>query len=381
MSDKKNIQRLTSQEVKEKLDYINNNLTNPDEKTQENIINSCADLWMQKDKANKEGIETSKRTLVVIAQGKYLGFSAQNIQHAQRTLWECLQNYAYKVIHNEAPTYIATMDVAVNKENFDTMVDSCYIEMMKDLSNYDPEKSAPITHFSHSFSHAVAEWKKDLLGKGSKPALKSDIRKLQNAQKRVADKGGDPNDVVLLKEELPSMNYEKISATLAAKKTYDTMQSLDYSQEVSQFSANEKWEPEKVILKKEDNDRFYDVIENLPPIERKICCLRYGFDVELRTTTHPEMSEQDIAALLNISIPQVKANLHRARNLIHLLYTGKRRDERQIADFKEDPGDMYDPRIRFLSDGDDAAASDIDDILEIDINIEADDIEEPPEKF
>lgn len=372
---KKNM--FSSEQIENSMEQIFRMISSKDCTEQRKVIVLCGQLWEQNNKSQSDNIAKSKKILVGIAQGRYENFDKDNTIYARNVLWSCLQNYAYKIIHRDAPTYLSTNNPLENKDNMTAMIHTCYIEMVNDLPNYNPDKGAPITHFSSSFQHAVAEWKKNSIGKGSKPALNADIRKVKNGQKRVRDNGGDENDVVALAAEIPSMNYEKIASTLNAIQILENMQSMDNSEEMCQCAGKEIWEPEFAAIKNENKEIFYKALHSLPDMEKSIYCLKNGVDIRTDSVCHKPMSDSDVANELGIPVDRVKAGEHRANNAIYTFISGKKRNVRSVASYQEE-GDISEHRIRFLSDGDDAVDSEIDSVIEINVNIEASDVEGPP---
>lgn len=106
------------------------------------------------------------------------------------------------------------------------MMNDCYMQFDKDAPKYDPEKSAPLTYFSHSFSHAISEFKNSNRLRNLKPSVSNDVRRVANAAAIVRDRGGDEEDVVQLSSVLTGMSYERIFTTLGIKKPLNSLRIL-----------------------------------------------------------------------------------------------------------------------------------------------------------
>ena len=52
-----------------------------------------------------------------------------------------------QLISENAPSYVIGVDAEERRTNRETMVADCYVQFVKDLPKYDPDKSSPLTYF------------------------------------------------------------------------------------------------------------------------------------------------------------------------------------------------------------------------------------------
>lgn len=376
-----NYEDLKDDEIIEKADRAVKLIESNDPAEQEEAILLHWKLWVSGRNVKAYTNDDMKKQLALIAGGKYENVTADNVQLATFILFECLQNYVLQLISENAPSYVIGVDAEERRTNRETMVADCYVQFVKDLPKYDPDKSSPLTYFSRSFTHAISEFKNSHRLRNLKPSVSNDVRRVANAAAIVRNRGGDEDDVVQLADELKGMSYERIFMTLGIKKSLEKYQNLEDVEEMS--SAREEWSPEIAAMNHELLEKLFAAIHELKNPEREIFCMMEGVDLDTDSVCLPAMSVADISNVTGLKKNDIEAISYRAKTYIQQrlvpYMTGSRckKDEAlRYAQKKEIVG----KRIDFAGRDDDDVEEAMREIVEINVNLSLspDDILEPP---
>ncbi len=379
---------LSDEQILEIVDAIHRMVKSNDLDEQREAVFLCGKMWVtghsirnMDDEKKSYNNENTKKLLGEIAGGKFENFTIKNIQYAKHVLFDCLQSYILKLISETASSYVKSVDSEERRRNTETMMNDCYMQFDKDAPKYDPEKSAPLTYFSRSFSHAISEFKNNNRLRNLKPSVSNDVRRVANAAAIVRDRGGDEEDVVQLSSVLTGMSYERIFTTLGIKKALEQSQNLDDTDEIS--SSRREWIPEEAAVAHETQSKIYSIIHDLKDPEREIFCMIIGVDLNCDDLCLSPMSVMDVAKKTGMKKNQIEAIYHRAITYIkeHLTpyLTGTRYKKENDLKYKQKQ-EIAGPRINFIGSEDDETDEAIREIVEINVtlHISPDDVPEPP---
>lgn len=379
---------LTDEELLEKVELIHRMVKSEDPSEQREAVFLCGKMWVTGRSirnTDDDGIsynnEDTKKLLGQIAGAKFDNFTSANVLYAKYVLFDCLQSYALKLISETASSYVKSVDSDERRRNTETMINDCYAQFDKDAPKYDPEKSAPLTYFSRSFSHAISEFKNSNRLRNLKPSVSNDVRRVANAAAIVRDRGGDEEDVVQLASQLTGMSYERIFTTLGIKKALEQSQNLDDTDEIS--SPRREWIPEEAAVAHETRSKIYSIIHDLKNPERNIFCMIMGVDLNCDDLCLTPMSVNDVAKVTGMKKNQIEAIYHQAITYIkeHLTpyLTGTRYKKDETLKYKQNQ-EIAGRRIDFIGREDEEMDEALREIVEINVTLHMspDDIPKPP---
>lgn len=345
------------------ISFARQNINSPDPQVQKDVITGLGFLWMfQSPPADlADDILWAKIALmnIVGASDDYAFYPAASKSYAKNVLWQCINGYAKKCIHENAKSYVNTGDPELNADNLNEMLSEEWIAAASYIHTYDPERAQPLTFLKQCFLHGIFEWKKKKFSKGVNPSIAGLARRIASVKNQLEADGHEAT-IQELHNELPSVSLNSIQTALITLEGCQNTASLDACAELVETKAASIPMPEESAIKKEENSAFYDAIKKLPEDEREVYCLINGIDIIECAVSNEPHTASDVADLMSIAQSRVMFLISRAEQDLYTYLTGHRRNERFSPNHRPDnivssSCDM----IHFLSDDDAMIKADI----------------------
>ncbi|SDW83696.1 DNA-directed RNA polymerase specialized sigma subunit [Lachnospiraceae bacterium KHCPX20] len=337
--------------VEETIDYVEANKTSTDDEVLFAVVELCGALWKTRLKSKEQKLKRdhTKCVLTNIAGGKYGPVSEEVKKTAFSVLWSCIEQYALKMMHGLASSYVATNNRARNKDNVDEMLNECCAMAIASIEKYDETRAAPLTFFKNAFTHAILDWKKEHESIGASPGINNMIRRVTNTEYALRAEGVEPT-IQAIHERLPMLPIDTICIAINARKAKEQTQSLHDCEE-AQMVMTKKWLPEAHVIQSEKNDQLYDAINRLPKDEKVVYCALNGIDLAAREINQMPISPLKLSGIIGKKIEEINQLDTMAKDHLYTYITGKRRTEMQKDHYIDFDEDLIDKKVNLYEEG------------------------------
>lgn len=325
--------------LREKLGFAKDNLRTPDPVLQRSVIDSLGFAWSYEKPPEdlSDDVLWAKVALMCIvgAGGGYPEYGEYMRHHAVNTIWDCVDGYAKKCIHEYAKSYVNTGSLDMNAENVSAMLSEEWIAAATYIHTYDPDRAAPLTFLKQCFIHGIFEWKKKKTSIGANSSVTGLTKRVAHVKSQLESEGKEIT-LQTLHDEMPGVSLDSIQTALITLEASQNMASLEACAELLESRASTIPGPEETVLMDEKNAKFYNAVKRLPKEEQAAYCLTHGIDITDCSVSLEPQTAVAVSKLMSIPQGRVTFLLSRAEQDLYTYLTGHRRNERFSPNHRPD---------------------------------------------
>lgn len=181
-------------------------------------------------------------------------------RQAAETAVKALKGFVIATIKRYYPTYI--------RREFDDMLQSAYLGIIKSLPNYDPERSRPTTYFSKHIKQAI-QLHLNMQENQSSVYYQTINNKIQKAVGKDASRQLDAEEIAL-ETGISVKTIEKARAIAVGSQKYTYDEKIET--EIQTYDS-----PEDALVSSDEKAMCYNYLSAvLSPTEMKVVCESFG---------------------------------------------------------------------------------------------------------
>lgn len=206
-------------------------------------------------------------------------------RQAAETAVKALKGFVIATIKRYYPTYI--------RREFDDMLQSAYLGIIKSLPNYDPERSRPTTYFSKHIKQAI-QLHLNMQENQSSVYYQTINNKIQKAVGKDASRQLDAEEIAL-ETGISVKTIEKARAIAVGSQKYTYDEKIET--EIQTYDS-----PEDALVSSDEKAMCYNYLSAvLSPTEMKVVCESFGIG------GYDSMSTAQIAKTYHTKVEKIVA--------------------------------------------------------------------------
>lgn len=206
-------------------------------------------------------------------------------RQAAETAVKALKGFVIATIKRYYPTYI--------RREFDDMLQSAYLGIIKSLPNYDPERSRPTTYFSKHIKQAI-QLHLNMQENQSSVYYQTINNKIQKAVGKDASRQLDAEEIAV-ETGISVKTIEKARAIAVGSQKYTYDEKIET--EIQTYDS-----PEDALVSSDEKAMCYNYLSAvLSPTEMKVVCESFGIG------GYDSMSAAQIAKMYHTKVEKIVA--------------------------------------------------------------------------